>query len=71
MSDFLSYAMHQRAERGVSEFGRRALSPDRWQLLVDNFGRDLFADAGELRVTVLAALEIEGITFLPAVYYPA
>lgn len=58
----------------VPELGRRALSPDRWAMLerhFDSVGPGKFAELGIRTMTIGQAIEVEGITFLPAVYYPA
>lgn len=58
----------------VQQPGRRALPPDRWALLVgyfDSLGPGKVADLQLQNLTIQTPVEIEGVTFLPAVYYPA
>jgi hypothetical protein len=55
------------------ELKRRALSPERWALLRDYLaGLNLTPMRDEpenIKLSVM--IDVEGITFLPAVYYPA
>lgn len=67
MPDYLAYSMHERHPREGSTLGV-ALSPERWALLVKHFGPRTERAA---RFTITTAVEVEGITFMPAVYYPA
>ncbi|WP_157783645.1 hypothetical protein [Bradyrhizobium liaoningense] len=58
-----------------AELKRVALSPDRWQMLVKHFAAFHPALSGGPaepieRFTIGAPIEIEGVTVLPAVYYP-
>lgn len=56
------------------ELARRALSPDRWAILCRHFAslqREHGLEGPFVKVQVDRAIEIEGVTFLPAVYYPA
>lgn len=57
-------------EKLARDIERVGLSPERWVLLVRHFAREYGPD-GATQATIVKPLEIEGITFLPAVYYPA
>jgi hypothetical protein len=53
------------------ELKRRSLSPDRWALLARHASTLPGQQSDTGLIAVAEAIEIEGVTFLPAVYYPA
>lgn len=69
MADFIAY--QERVDRVKSEDGRVALSPDRWQALVE-YIREHYADQQPTeQITVYEPTFVNDVLYLPAVYHAA